>query len=333
MCGIRPRSIPEEWSVDWFRDLLLNQLQPGDVRNAIAGAGITITQNDFGRQSPTIAATGGGSLYTTKGDIVVGGAGAPAAATTLPVGADTFVLTADSTQPLGVKWAAASGGSSTANITPDTHPTTPTAYDDEFEAATLNARWTQNNRTGTAGATFGQGAIILSSDNNVTPTNVYTITQAAPAGTAWRFRTKMSLDFAFGNNNGGICARESATQKVVGFGGFNNGSSINSSALYFNSDTSFNSVLTSAAFSSTGLAYENSLRTNYLYWEIERSGGNLILRYSSSGYDGTFTVYTTLTISSLFTTTIDQIGLQVDPRLSSAGTSAILRADWFRRMA
>lgn len=49
---------------------------------------------------------GVGSPLTTKGDIYVFG-------TTndrLPVGTNTFVLTADSTQPLGVKWAAASSG-------------------------------------------------------------------------------------------------------------------------------------------------------------------------------------------------------------------------------
>jgi hypothetical protein len=44
---------------------------------------------------------------TTKGDIIARGASAPA--TRLGVGTDTWVLTADSTQPLGVKWAPGTG--------------------------------------------------------------------------------------------------------------------------------------------------------------------------------------------------------------------------------
>ena len=51
---------------------------------------------------------------TTKGDLIARGSSAPA--TRLGVGADGQVLTADSTQTLGVKWAAPTGGGATETV-------------------------------------------------------------------------------------------------------------------------------------------------------------------------------------------------------------------------
>jgi hypothetical protein len=83
--------------------------------NLIAGTNITIAGVDGDAThdyvNVTITAAGGASGMadptTTKGDVIVRDASAP---NRLGVGADGQVLTADSTQALGVKWAAASGG-------------------------------------------------------------------------------------------------------------------------------------------------------------------------------------------------------------------------------
>jgi hypothetical protein len=41
--GNAVRSIPAQWSADWFRRLITDHLQNADYRNAIAGPGISIT--------------------------------------------------------------------------------------------------------------------------------------------------------------------------------------------------------------------------------------------------------------------------------------------------
>lgn len=62
----------------------------------------------FLRADLTWASPGASSVpVTTKGDLL----GYDTAAARIPVGTDGYVLTADSTEALGVKWAAASGGS------------------------------------------------------------------------------------------------------------------------------------------------------------------------------------------------------------------------------
>jgi hypothetical protein len=76
--------------------------------SAVVGTGTSYARNDHDHGLPAAPADIPLSVVTTKGDLVVATASATVAR--LGVGSDTFVLTADSTQTTGTKWAAAPGG-------------------------------------------------------------------------------------------------------------------------------------------------------------------------------------------------------------------------------
>src|SRR5262245_30430843 len=87
----------------------------GKFLKLVLGTGLSGTDNGDG--SITIDATGGSGvasdpIWDTKGDLAV--ASGADAADNLPVCSDGDVLTADSSQTLGVKWDTPSGGSGVA---------------------------------------------------------------------------------------------------------------------------------------------------------------------------------------------------------------------------
>jgi hypothetical protein len=82
--------------------------------NAAPGSSTDVARLNHVHPFPTAANVGAvaNSLVTTKGDIIARDASAPAR---LGVGTNGFVLTADSAEATGLKWAAVGGGKDDAD--------------------------------------------------------------------------------------------------------------------------------------------------------------------------------------------------------------------------
>lgn len=97
---------------------------------------------------------------TTKGDLLVRD---EEGLQRLPLGANGRMLYADSSQPLGIKWAAApagGGGAAYPAYNPDAPPDSPHAMDDEFDGDTLALKWAWANQ-GAGTAAVGELESIL----------------------------------------------------------------------------------------------------------------------------------------------------------------------------
>ena len=97
-------------SSDTFTIVRARAGSSGVTHSAGATVKHVLTSDDLTYFNATLPAT----LITAKGDLVVGSGNA--AADNLPVGTDGYVLTANSTETMGVKWAAVSGGTSSSSV-------------------------------------------------------------------------------------------------------------------------------------------------------------------------------------------------------------------------
>jgi hypothetical protein len=118
-------AIPTTWDQTWFKNFVSNVLKGGDVRNAIAGPGITITGN-LASPYATISAGGGGAVAFTgpvsfSGGVTITGPGTVIKTGLLietSGGVSTFVVTGSVTGTTVEGYGPTAGG--LVNMTPDT---------------------------------------------------------------------------------------------------------------------------------------------------------------------------------------------------------------------
>lgn len=272
-----------------------------------------------------------------------------------PIGPALFFLAEDGQDgdpgPPGV--GSSSGGSATGvNITPDTHPASATAYDDEFEVGTgldtTGSRFSGANAWSSVanGHTFAVAAGNLI----ITPAQVSGkigfAYQTAPAGT-WKFTAKVDFTTTLNEASGvafvvGAGAAGKLTSFIILTESGSTAGAMGSAAQRWTNSTTLSTTVFSS-FASTFAALQMAASqispqklvyspVRPVYAQMEYDGTNLNFYMSASGVPGTFVkIYTeTAAVWLGGAPTIIGIGCNSTSAETPLATSLV---DWFRRTA
>lgn len=279
--------------------------------------------------------TGGGSLVTDITLSLVNDIGTPG--NNMLYGTNTSGVKGWYAQPSG------GGGSTGVNVTPDTHPSLATNWDDEFETGssidTTGTRFSGANpwswiNQNSATAVVGRGNVILVPPQNGGAFSY--VAQTTPSGT-WKFRAKMSVPLYNTNGPyGGLLLYNSANGHNVFFGAAYNSfiSGCTPGVLVaVSSSWPSGGGATSHIPTSTSVVGSPTVRdlVDYWYYEIDYDGTNLSYLISRSGVDGSFVQVYSGTASSDLGAAPTHIGLASASYV--AGIASMVVCDWFRRVA
>ncbi len=244
-------------------------------------------------------------------------------------------------------WAAPTATATTGvNVTPDTHPASPTTADDEFETASLDTTGTRSagalawTTINASPITFvqQQGSLQMTVTLGSAWGGIY---QTIAAGTAYKYRCKHRMRWSGAGTavqTCGLWLYESGTGKYLTAGILNNPGPQFWMAWYPNltTTTQTGNTATASLNNTPGCIESAPFLTQDLKWvyiEIERAGATIYMRASPSGLEGTFVDIGNVATTTAFTTAPDNIGIGTYAINLGGGTNNLVTTDWFRRMA
>jgi hypothetical protein len=230
--------------------------------------------------------------------------------------------------PPGPAGTGGGGGTSLANVTPDTHPASPTPFDDEFESGSSVdlGKWTWVNQ-GTSTAPVGQGILQFKGPVENSPT-LRMVTQNPNALPTWTFTIKTTSVLPGTNNFPWMVVGKAGKYIVFGVG--NNGSTPTIQGQRFTNTTTFASSFASSQTVNTATQPIGS-KLPWVYLSIAYDGTNLTFNYSGNGYSYDFVQLATETAASFLGGAPDAIG--IGSYCNNAGSAPVTVVDWFRRTA
>ena len=245
---------------------------------------------------------------------------------TLVAGSGVSINNADPTAP--VISASGSGGGGGSNMTPDTHPGTPTAWDDEFEYGsaidTTGARetganaWTQHLVSGVTALAVADGYVYGESGTG----NILLI-QAVPSSGDCAFTCKVKRPTINGNvgwqlNMMNIANGNSYSVQL------SNSPSIVTERDTFNTSTWVMSGVSNPFTDSTRFPYGTT--TPWMWLRLRISGTNIIAGWSDTGHPNDFYEPTTEGQASFLGARPTHVGIHCFKGMKGL-------VDWFRRTA
>lgn len=223
------------------------------------------------------------------------------------------------------------GGSSTVNITPDTHPTSPNAVDDEFEVGTSVdlAKWTWVAQS-VATTAVSEGALTLNGAPGV-GLNVSMLTQPT-AGATWEYTCKVQRrGFLNGAHCGAMAVSNNGSGKLLLFGFSDSSVSIQrwtSPTVYAGTNVTITGGFSPIVLG-LGVPSCNQDTPSY-YFQVSLSGTTLTFAISASGVPGTFVIMATEPLAT-HVISVDRVALAIDA--NTATQPGTLVYDWFRKTA